>query len=436
MESRIKEDNKRNLTAEYLVVGAGPAAICAVAKIYGTNNTTGKNILWIDPEFKVGEFGTNLSAGSSVPGNTTVEAYEKVNEGIYAMIPVCRPNEEEKKKFAITHLDAKTTCSLRVASEPLQHITNKLRNLVHSINGRVNAINETREGIEVKIGSGEDAITVLAKRVILAVGAEAKGMELLGDHIIPIHPNTAFIQSELNDYLDENREIKRVCVVGSSHSAALAVMHLLKEGMIVNQLMNKDYRYATPAVTGDGTRYTQYDNTGLKGEVAAFTKKLMADYPLSTGEYHPRFTIYKSNEPQSLLSTALSDCSNIVYGIGYKPKSSLEINGKPLSEFGYDSKSSQMSDACGKPLEGIFGIGVAYPPKVKAISGEEEFAVGVSKFWPNVSPAVLEIWQTNTAKPMPKVATLLVNQHGLFSHRAEKQYIQVMRNSLGLNPTM
>lgn len=41
---------------EYCVIGAGPAGICAVAKILERNVDPSK-IMWIDPHFKVGAFG-------------------------------------------------------------------------------------------------------------------------------------------------------------------------------------------------------------------------------------------------------------------------------------------------------------------------------------------------------------------------------------------
>ncbi len=112
--------------AEYVIIGAGPAAICAVAKLYGSG-VPGDKIIWVDPQFKIGDFGTKLSVGSSVPGNTTVESYQKVNHAIYSMIPACMPGPEEKAQFEMSSLSLDTTCSLRVATQPLQHITNILR---------------------------------------------------------------------------------------------------------------------------------------------------------------------------------------------------------------------------------------------------------------------------------------------------------------------
>ena len=65
----------------------------------------------------------------------------------------------------------------------------------------------------------------------------------------------------------------------------------------------------------------------------------------------------------------------------------------PLSQYQHNNKTTGFEN-----VPGIIGIGVAFPPLVKAISGEIEYAVGVGKFWTTASnPAVLEFWRTNTA---------------------------------------
>ncbi|EKD45548.1 MAG: hypothetical protein ACD_69C00240G0001, partial [uncultured bacterium] len=230
-------NNIKTLT-EYAVIGGGPAAICAIAKLY-SYGIPGNKIIWVDPQFKVGDFGTKLSTGSSVPGNTTVASYQKVNNAIYTAIPACVPTVEQKIKFEITVLSPNTTCSLRVATQPLQHITETLRKLVYSIKGIVHAVYTTKDGIRLDIKTNDIISNVMVKRVILAIGASPKTIKL-PDYITIIDPYTVFVKSELKQYLDKNPNITTVAVIGSSHSAALATMHLVQAGIHVKQFMNKE----------------------------------------------------------------------------------------------------------------------------------------------------------------------------------------------------
>ena len=53
-------------------------------------------------------------------------------------------------------------------------------------------------------------------------------------------------------------------------------MNLIKAGVKVTQFMNKDYRFAAVIHDNKGIKRTVYDNTGLKGKVAEWTRYLLA----------------------------------------------------------------------------------------------------------------------------------------------------------------
>lgn len=380
-----------NQLVEFVVVGAGPAGVCAIAKLYASN-IPGDQLVWIDPAFQVGDFGTKLSVGTAVPGNTTVESYQRVNHGIYSLIPTCAPTDEISNNFELNSIAAESTCALNIATKPLQHITDKLRQLVTSIQGTVINIQEMNDWLQIAVKNTDGTIKQLsAKRVILATGAIPKTLAL-PDHVSAIDPNIAFIESELALYLKENPEVKQVAVVGSSHSAALAVMHLLQAGKQVMQFMNKEYKFAAPAIAADGTRYTQFDNTGLKGKVAAFTRQL-----LSNTDMQKNWQCHIGENINALIREHLPKCTHAVVCIGYAANSTLHINGLPLSKFKHDKHTTQIMTADGKPVSGLFGIGVAFPPEVKAISGEIEAAVGVGKFWTYINDKVLKQWELSIA---------------------------------------
>ncbi|MCA0402450.1 MAG: FAD-dependent oxidoreductase [Proteobacteria bacterium] len=372
---------------EYVIVGAGPAAICALVKLISAGVARDK-LLWIDSKFKVGSFGTDLSIGSSVPGNTSVASYQRVNKAIYSLFASSLP----KKEFELNSLPLKETCPLKIAAEPLQEISDYLRESVPTIEGWVTDIQETKSGLQLNLKSDDK---ILAKRALLAIGAVPKTLDL-PDSITLIPPNIAFIESELQKYIKANPTIKKVAVIGSSHSAALAVMHLLKAGIAVKQFMNKEYLFATPALTKDGKPYTQFDNTGLKGEVAAFTRFLLNEEKNNKGIYTGRWQ-YFINKNKAISSEDLSGCSHAVITIGYKPASTLQINNLPISEIQHDNRTTQLQYNKGKFIPGLFGLGIAFPLEVTAFSGEVELAVGVEKFWSNINDKILREWENNPA---------------------------------------
>lgn len=59
---------------KWAVIGAGPAGIAAVGKLIDAGINP-KEIVWIDPEFKVGDFGTHWR---NVSSNTKVGLFLKI----------------------------------------------------------------------------------------------------------------------------------------------------------------------------------------------------------------------------------------------------------------------------------------------------------------------------------------------------------------------
>jgi hypothetical protein len=370
-------------TYEYTVIGAGPAAIIAIANLL-KSGINGETILWIDPDFNVGHFGTQLSVGSSVPGNTTVQSYQTVNHEIYKLF------DGPQLHFAINDLEPHLVCLLKIAAEPLLHITQFLRQKVKSENAWVSHINTNQNSYDIINKANGSIQTKRSKRVILATGAQPKQLSLPEQHrsIIQIDPHIAFIESELLQYKNKHADLKTIAVVGSSHSAALATMHLLKAGFHVKQFMNKEYKYAQPALSASGIKYTLYDNTGLKGDVARFTKDLLND---PSHEMHQRLTRYIAahrHEVHDLLDQHLNDCSHFVATIGYEATPTLLVDQQPLSSLIHNAHTTEFVNK-----RGLFGIGIAFPQEVTAISGEVEFAVGVGKFMTTMkNPLILKIW--------------------------------------------
>lgn len=367
----------------FLIVGAGPAALCAVPVLLKAG-VPAAEILWIDTHFKLGDFGTVLSHGSSVPGNTAVNSYRRVIDGIYKILPVLPC--PEPGLFDFHSLDSNYVCPLKLAAAPFLHIMNQLEAVVPRLRGKVKSIKTCEDGFRVTVASAHNTAAELqVRRIILATGARPRKIfpPIQYQDIQEIPANTAFILSELCQFLEQQKEVKTVAVIGSSHSAALAAMHLLQLGYKVKQFLNKKYLFAAPAISSEGISFTQYDNTGLKGEVAQFTRTLLEE----SNQFSSKIS-YQLQQNSAAFNYSLQDCSHFVAAIGYEATPSLLVDGLSLHDLKHNDQSTEFHD---KP--GLFGIGIAFPQRKQALSGESELAVGIGKFWATVNdPLVLDAW--------------------------------------------
>src|SRR5437870_7382949 len=98
---------------EWAVIGAGPAGIAAVGQLL-ENGIAAKDILWVDPEFSVGDFGTKWL---NVPSNTRVKLFQM-------FLRSCKAFEYDQCEhdFALNHLNPMDNCLLRYMAEPLQWV--------------------------------------------------------------------------------------------------------------------------------------------------------------------------------------------------------------------------------------------------------------------------------------------------------------------------
>lgn len=394
-----------SLSVEYTVIGAGPAGICAIAKLLSLKIPP-NHIAWVDPNFQVGAFGTTLSLGSSLPSNTTVGNFQAVNQSIYETVFGLTHTPWEATQFTISTLAPEAHCSLKIAAEPIQKISDLLSPVVRAYRGNVVSLQEhNKSGFQswqVNIREQTGAmVSFTSQRVLLATGAQPKQLPFTLVSSLPIISlNTALVATELQRYLTKQTSLtplKKVAVMGSSHSAALVVMNLIKANIPVKQLMNKPYRFATARTTTEGLSYTQFDNTGLKGEVALYVKALLekptclhTQVPASLWEH----TIYTPDSPLSEkdhrhFEKQLQDCSHLIVAIGYEVLPTLTINDKPVNQYHYDKQTTRFFG-----LPGLYGLGIAFPQSVQSPSGEVEYAVGYSKFWATVNQTqVIESWQ-------------------------------------------
>ena len=326
-------------TEEWVVVGAGPAGIAAVGKLldYGTKPGS---IMWIDPQFRVGDFGAKWN---QVPSNTTVWRFLEFLHSCDSF-----GITEAISNFGICSMDPHDTCILKDVAEPLQWITNNLVKSVPTMRSEVTLVRP--EDNEWLLQTPVRDLS--AKNVVLAIGAEPKRLAYSAPVI------------SLEDAFDVDRLRKDVQpedvvgVFGSSHSAILAVRNLLEvgAGRVINFSRNP-LRYAV-----DYGDWILYDNTGLKGETAKWAKQGMPRVPEDR--------LMRVGADDGTVHRFLPLCTRVVYGVGFERRR-LRVEGVDPAR--YDQTSGIIAP-------GLFGCGIAFPERVVDRAGNIELNVGILKF--------------------------------------------------------
>lgn len=326
---------------EWAVVGAGPAGIAAVGKLLD-NHVKPENIAWIDPAFSVGDFGLKWR---KVPSNTKVSLFTRFLNASHAFqYADCQEN------FALHSLDPDKTCELRFMADPLFWVSERLKQRVHSIIGKVDSIKPTQHGWSLLLGQQ----TLSSKRVILAIGAEPKTLPLHPPEIVPL--DITFDPEELSKVCTSQ---DTVAVFGSSHSAVLIIRNLIEECHVKKVINFYQSPLCYAVYEGD---QILFDDSGLKGTTAEWARQ------------HIDGTLPGSL--QRIISTSenlqryLTECSKAVHAVGFKKRHVL-VEG--LSELHYDDKTGVIAP-------GLYGFGIAFPESKTNHLGNVEYRVGLWKF--------------------------------------------------------
>ncbi len=338
---------------DWAVVGAGPAGIAVIGKLLD-NGVDGGKVVWIDPKFTVGDFGARWGRVSS---NTKVRRFQ-------AYLRDCKSfgYQAYENSFALSTMDPDETCMLQQVTGPLQRITDNLRTIVRSVESRALSVDpENGQQWEIEL----EREHVLAKKVVLAIGAEPKKL----DYQVPT--------ISLEDALDVARLAKVVDrtdfvgVFGSSHSAIMTVRNLLELENRPKQVVNfyrNPLRYAI-----DYGDWILYDNTGLKGKTAAWAKEKIDGKNLEG--------LLRVESTRENIERYLPQCSKVVYAVGFEPRR-ISVHGVDTLRYNEDT---------GVIAHGLFGCGIAYPRKVVDRAGNTEYDVGLWKFIYHLERAV-PIW--------------------------------------------
>lgn len=339
-------------TYQWAVIGAGPAGIAAVGKLIDSG-VEAKEIVWIDPQFTVGDFGT---IWRNVSSNTKVELFLKFLHAAEAFnYSACQPD------FAINHADKNKTCQLHLMGEPLQWVTEQLKSKVTIVQDMAKTLLLQNRVWNITLKNS----VLCAKQVILAVGAEPKNMAFAEPQMISLHD--AMDHEKVKNHLQDE---DTVAVFGSSHSAVLVLQNLIENK--VKRIINF---YRSPmcyALYLDN--WIMFDDTGLKGPTAQWARENI------DGELPKNLQRIYSNTEN--IQHYLPQCSKVIYAVGFERRS------LPIIE---NSGAMSYSEQCGIIAPGLFGFGIAFPELAENAVGLREYRVGLWKFMDYLQ-RMLPIW--------------------------------------------
>lgn len=330
-----------NSSYNWAVIGAGPAGIAAVGKLID-HGIDPKTIAWLDPEFKVGDFGTKWR---NVSSNTRVKLFTKFYQACQSFQFHSAPDN-----FEIKNANPDETCLLSLAADPLQWITETLKKSVHTI---------TEKALHLKLFNRHWEITlknssIRAKNVIVATGAEPKSLLFPDVKEIPLE--TALDPQKLSAHCKPDDV---VAVFGSSHSAIIIIQTLLEKCQ-VKKVVNFYLDPLRYAVHFDD--WILFDDTGLKGKTAEWAR---ANIDGIQPEKLERIISHNDN-----IRMTLPLCTQAVYATGFQ-KRLIPVEGMKTLEY---------NNRTGIIAPGLFGFGIAFPEAKFDRYGTLEHRVGLWKF--------------------------------------------------------
>lgn len=344
--------NNQSKHYQWAIIGAGPAGIAALGELLDSG-VAAETIMWIDPYFEVGDLGKHWGAVSS---NTTVKLFLEFLKGYRSF------NFDSKDTtFALEEADSNGYCQLRHVAEPLQWVTNYLRQCVSSCVAEVKSMHV--ESGAWNLVTADFVITT--EKVIMATGCDPKQLTAY-DAIKTIDLYHALDPAKLATVCDQN---DTVAVFGSSHSSMIIIRSLHELGIkrIINFYLHP-IRYAIKMQD-----WTLYNNTGLKADTAAWVKQNIMKDCLPTIERY-------LSSPE-VLQEYMPQCSKAVYSIGFEQRVP-QINRLKFKDYDINT---------GIIAPGLFGVGIAFPQQTISPLGGQELNVGIYKFMNDIRK-VMPLW--------------------------------------------
>ncbi|MCC2645237.1 MAG: hypothetical protein K0R94_1015 [Burkholderiales bacterium] len=327
---------------KWAVIGAGPAGIAALGQLMD-HGVSKNDIIWIDPRFKVGDFGLYWSEVSS---NTKVQLFTD-------FLNKCKAFNYDKrnKNFELDNLPGNDTCKLSIMVEPLEFVTKQLQGQVKFFEQTVTKINLSDRLWHLTM---HDKTVLSTKNVILATGSTPRSMPLTpGVETISIYDalNTAKLAQRIN-------ENDRVAVFGASHTAIMLLRDILDLGAkeVIN-FYREPLRFAVPM-----DNWILFDDTGLKGNTAIWARENI------NGKLPKRLTRVISNNEN--IDQILPSCTKVIYAIGFDQRSPI------IAQY----PNHKYNPYNGIIAPGLFGVGIGFPESKTDLYGNVELRVGLWKF--------------------------------------------------------
>jgi hypothetical protein len=341
----------------WAVIGAGPAGIAAVGQLLD-KKISPEHIIWIDPDFNVGDFGSKWCKVSS---NTSVKLFNRFYNHCSSF-----DYPSVADHFEITGFDESATCLLEYAAQPLRWITQSLTQRVPSVFKKVEHLELKNHHWHITLNNNKMLPDVLqAKNIILAIGSDPKSLQFEYLDEIPL---IAALDPEMLSLACHADDV--IAVFGSSHSAIIILKNLLEQTN-VRQVINLYQNPLRYAVYFDD--WVLFDDTGLKGNTAKWAREyLHGTLPdklmriISTAESIKEF---------------LPKCTKAIYPIGFNRRL-MTVNG--MSSFQYNEHNGIIAP-------GLFGLGIGFPEAAIDRYGMLEYRVGIWKFMDYVT-RVLPVW--------------------------------------------
>lgn len=316
---------------DWMVIGAGPAGLAAIGKLLdsGVNK---EQLLWVDPCFTVGDFGTKWK---HVESNTSVQAFAYFYDN-------CKSFQFElsNRTFFIERLPVEKFCPLVVAAEPLHWLSKHLLEKVCWQQNTATLLEDTTNGWRIYFKDGQSCIS---KKVILAIGATPNTLNISGKSVIPLE--NALMPQKLAQSIDPNDEI---ALFGCGQSARSILDNL---SPLSFKAAHHFYRYP--------------DN-----------------FEFYFGDFEHQ-KVYPKLMEQRVVFKNLKDVNKVIYAIGFS-KRKLTIKGLP-ENYHFDEKSGEI-------LPNLYGLGIAFPSYVRHQQGQAKLAQTAIAHYIDRLDEVLPYW--------------------------------------------
>lgn len=327
----------------WAVVGGGVAGILAIGMLI-EHGVSPAEIAWIDKDFAVGALGKNYR---NVPGNLNTQQWVNALEQC-AYLKQC-PNDPIAY---LKQFNQETFYPLDIIVKPMEDITSWL--LLHVQGYKKTLIDIHREAGDWDLRLADNTL-VKAHKVILATGSYSRSLLYEGEmEEIPLS-----VALDMKKLAAAVKSDDTVAVVGSAHSAVIAMMFLSE--LSVKQVVHfYTHPFLYSQQTGAGVINVE---SGLKGYAAAFAKQV-----LEQGRMSNLITVFNDSRNRE---EWLPRCTKVIYAAGFNP---TEIPSTP----GIDMY--RYNDTTGVLQKNLFGFGIAFPGKKADAEGKVERRVGVPHF--------------------------------------------------------